>query len=207
MSVEDVGRSKPGRRRDPACDDAIHTATLDELVERGYAGLSIEGVAARAGVGKATIYRRYQSKAQLVVDAVRVGARFDDLLPDTGDVRADLTSMLHAMIARLVGPDGKLLITFAAERVRFPELAAEFDRSVIGDKRRHMHAVLRAAIERGELSADADVELLAEVGPALVWHHALYGLPMDAELPERIIAVVLASARSASHAPRAQSVA
>lgn len=195
-------RPRPGRRRDPACDDAILGATLDEFVEHGYAGLSIEGVAARAGVGKATIYRRYQNKAQLVVDAVRTGARIDDHLPDTGDVRADLTSILRAMIERVGGADGKLLISFAAERVRFPELAAEFERSVIGGKRRHIQAVLRRAIERGELPADADVELLAEAGPAIVWHHALYGLPIGADMPERIISLLLASDQSGGATPK-----
>ena len=62
-----------GRPRDPACDAAILQATLDVFAEEGYAGVSIDGVAARAGVGKATIYRRYSSKAELVVEAVRCG--------------------------------------------------------------------------------------------------------------------------------------
>src|SRR4051794_12263274 len=75
-----------GRPRDPACDAAILRAAVEVFVECGYAGVSMEGVAARAGVGKATIYRRYASKAQLVVDAVRCGLSVDDHLPDTGDL-------------------------------------------------------------------------------------------------------------------------
>ena len=192
MSVQGDTKPRPGRRRDPACDDAIHAATLAEFVEHGYAGLSIEGVAARAGVGKATIYRRYPSKAELVVEAVRVGACIDDHLPDTGDLAADMISILRGMIDRLTGPGGEVLVAFAAERFRHPELATEFDRSVVGNKRRHVVGLLRAAVDSGELPADADVELIAEAGPAMVWHHALYALPFTSDLPERIIALVLA---------------
>ena len=75
------------------------------------------------GVGKATIYRRYSSKAELVVEAVRCGAQLDDWLPDTGDLRADLTSMMQPLLDRLRGDDAKLLTTFAVERLRDPELA------------------------------------------------------------------------------------
>ena len=73
-NTESIVPTRPGRPRDPSRDEAIFAATLALFAEHGYAGVSIEGVAARAGVGKATIYRRYASKAQLVVDAVHVCA-------------------------------------------------------------------------------------------------------------------------------------
>ena len=196
MTPLDDLRPRPGRRRDPACDEAILTATLDAFVEDGYAGVSIEGVAARAGVGKATIYRRYASKAELVVEAVRVSALIDDHLVDTGDLRADLISMLSLMVERLRGPDGKLLVMFAVERVGNPDLAAAFERSVIGAKRVHVRKLLKAAVERGDLSSDADIEIIAESGPAIIWHHALYGLPLDDDLPGRIVDLVLPTARA-----------
>ena len=182
---------RPGRRRDPAVDKAILTATLDTFAEEGYAGVSIEGVAARAGVGKATIYRRFPSKAELVVEAMRVGACLTDHLPDSGDLRADLEAMLRVMVERLGGPDGSVLLAFAAERIRHPELSAEFQRSVIGAKRAHMQALVAAAVERGELPAGTDVQLVAEAGPAFIWHHALNGLPLTDDLPGRVVALVL----------------
>jgi AcrR family transcriptional regulator len=182
---------RPGRRRDPSRDEAILAATLAAFAEQGYAGVSIEGVAARAGVGKATIYRRYASKAQLVVEAVRVGACLGDHLPDTGDLRSDLASMLRAMVDRLHSPAGPVLLAFAAERLRHPELAAEFERSVIGAKRAHARSLIAAAVDRGELPADTDIELVAEAGPALVWHHALHGLPLTDDLPARILTLVM----------------
>ena len=76
--TDDVLITRPGRPRDPSRDEAIFAATLALFAEHGYAGVSIEGVAARAGVGKATIYRRYASKAQLVVESVHVCAGITD---------------------------------------------------------------------------------------------------------------------------------
>jgi AcrR family transcriptional regulator len=182
---------RPGRPRDPSRDEAILAAALAAFAEAGYAGVSIEGVAARAGVGKATIYRRYASKAQLVVEAVRIGACLDDHLPDTGDLRSDLASMLRAMVDRLRSADGPVLLTVAAERLRHPELAIEFERSVIGAKRAHARRLVAAAVDRGELAAGTDVELIAEAGPAIVWHHALHGLALADDLPDRIVGLVL----------------
>lgn len=192
MSIreEDV-HAGPGRPRDPACDAAILQATLDVFAEEGYAGVNIDRVAARAGVGKATIYRRYSSKAELVVEAVRCGAHVDDRLPDTGDLRADLTSMMQPLIDRLRGDDAQLLTTFALERLHDPELNEQFDRLVIGKKREHLRHLVSSAIERGDLPRDVDVDLIAEALPALIWHHALYGLPLDDNLLERILDTVL----------------
>lgn len=192
MSIreEDV-HAGPGRPRDPACDAAILQATLDVFAEEGYAGVNIDRVAARAGVGKATIYRRYSSKAELVVEAVRCGAHVDDWLPDTGDLRADLTSMMQPLIDRLRGDDAQLLTTFALERLHDPELNEQFDRLVIGKKREHLRHLVSSAIERGDIPRDVDVDLIAEALPALIWHHALYGLPLDDNLLERILDTVL----------------
>lgn len=182
---------RPGRPRDPSRDEAILAATLALFAEDGYAGVSIEGVAARAGVGKATIYRRYSSKAQLVVDAVQVCVGATEDLPDTGDVRADLTSMLATLMNLLRGDRGPVLLAFAAERIRYPALDEEFKRCVIGAKRAHIRHLLTSAIERGDLAPGTDVEVLAEAGPALVWHHALNRLPLTDDLPSRVVAMIL----------------
>jgi AcrR family transcriptional regulator len=190
ISEEDV-RPRAGRPRDPACDAAILQATLEVFTQHGYGGVSMEGVAARAGVGKATIYRRYATKAQLVVEAVRCGVQMDDHLPDTGDLRADLITMMEPLLRRLRGGDGQLLTTFAAERLRNPDLAEEFDRSVIGKKREHLRQLVTAAVDRGDLAGDVDVDLIAEAAPAFLWHHALYGLPMADDLLDRILDLVL----------------
>lgn len=196
MQIGSEPALRPGRPRDPACDAAILAATLDVFAEGGYLGVSIEGVAARAGVGKASIYRRYASKAELIVEAMRTRIGIEDHLPDTGDLRADLRSMWRPLLQRLRGEDGKLLIAFMGERARHPDLSAEFERSVVGAKRAHTRKLVRAAVKRGDLPPDSDVEVIAEVGPALLWHHALYGLPLTDDLPDRILGTLLPSPKA-----------
>src|SRR3546814_8826231 len=88
----------------------------------------------------------------------------EDDLPDTGDLGADLSDMLRPLVTRLRGPDGKVLVTLAVERVRNPDLAAAFERSVIGAKRNHLRKLVRSAVDRGDLSPDADLDLIAEAG-------------------------------------------
>src|SRR5262245_511580 len=161
-----------GRPRDPSLDDAILEAALTMLAECGYRSVSIEGVAARAGVGKATVYRRYPTKAALVVDAVRERLCMVDHLPHTGDLRADLIAVITPLVERLRSADGPMMIALMAERFREPDLAAEFDRSIIGRKREHVRMLLREAASAGTIAADTDVDLLAEAMPAIVWYHA-----------------------------------
>lgn len=189
--LEVVEKPRPGRRRDPLCDEAIFEAARALFAEHGYAGVSIEGVAARARVAKATIYRRYSDKAQLVVAAVHTCAASTDNLPDTGDLRADLTSMLATLMDLLRSDLGPVLLAFSAERARYPQLDQEFKRSVIGAKRAHIRRLLRSAIERGDLPADTDVEVVAEAGSALMWHHAVNRLPLTDDLPRRIVDIVI----------------
>lgn len=182
---------RPGRRRDPEIDDAILDAALALFQEDGYRGVTIEGVAARAGVGKATVYRRYPTRAAMVVDAARCKLSLIHELVDTGNLRADLLALLQPLIDRLRGPQGPVLTAFMCERSRDAELAAEWERSVIGRKREHVRSLINGAIARGELPADTDVELVAEMPAAVVWHHALNGLPIDPALGERVIDYIL----------------
>lgn len=185
------GHRRSGRPRDPSCDEAIVKAALDLFEQDGYDGVTIEGVAARAGVGKATVYRRYSNKAELVIEAVRRGTAITEQLPDTGDLRADLASMARPLFERLRGSQGRLLVRLISERLRHRDLAEAFERVVVGRKREHMRALVQGAVDRGDLPADADVELIAEAAPALLWHHALNGLPFPADLPDRIVDLVL----------------
>ena len=191
MSVSESDVRRTGRPRDPACDEAILRATREVFAEEGYAGVSVEGIAARAGVGKATIYRRYTSKAHLVVEAIRDGAAIEDFAPDTGDLRADLLTMMQPLASALRGENAKLLTTFAMERVRHPDLGEEFNRSIIGRKREHVRALVAAAAARGELRPGADVDLIAEALPAFLWHHAVYNLPITDDLLERVLDLAL----------------
>jgi AcrR family transcriptional regulator len=181
-------RPRPGRRRSTEADHAILGAALDALVEEGYAGMSMEGIASRAGVGKATVYRRWHTKAELVVEALRGHICHEIPLVDTGDVRADLTVMLQALGASLAGVDGPLMVAFTTEKIRHPELRAEFDRVFITDRRAHVRRLVERAVETGDLPADTDVELVCDVGFAILWHRlSVRREDPTADLAERIV--------------------
>jgi len=162
------------------------------MVEHGYGGVSMEGIATRAGVGKAAIYRRWSNKPELVVDALREHGCAEMPLPDTGDLRADLATMLEAFQESITGPDGPVMSTFMAEKLRYPELREEFERTFIADRREHMLGLFRSAVERGDLPPDADVELFASAGPAIMVHrYLMHSEPPDPALPRRIVDLLL----------------
>jgi len=86
------------------------------------------------------------------------------------------------------------MVTFIAEKARYPELRAEFERAFVGDRRAHMQRIFRAAVERGDLPRDTDVDLIAEAGPAMLVHrYLLHGGELDPTLPKRIVELLLPS--------------
>jgi AcrR family transcriptional regulator len=180
-------RPRPGRPRNEECDRAIEAAALDLLVEEGFAGMSMEGVAARAGVGKATIYRRWPAKEDLVLDAVIRRCQEHVVSPDTGSVRTDLLEMLRASL-RKFQIDGRIMRAFAAEQSFHAELARAFQGTFVAERRDAMREILERGVARGELGEDADLDLLVDVGAALMWHRlTITGNPLDDDLPQRIL--------------------
>ena len=178
---------RPGRPRSEQCDLAIRAAVLDLLVEEGFARMTIEGVAARAGVGKASIYRRWPSKEDLVVDAVVTHSLEHVVSPDTGSLRGDLLVLLQAQIDKF-RRDGPLVMAFTAEQHHHPQLAEAFRRTFLDDRRAACREIFERAVSRGELPPDADLELLQDVGPAILWHRlTVTGAPVDDDLPQRIV--------------------
>ena len=189
-------RHGPGRPRSEACGRAIEEAALDLLVEEGFAGMTMEGVAARAGVGKATLYRRWDTKADLVIDAVIRRCAEHVVSPDTGTLHGDLTELFRAMLGKF-RQDGRVLQAFVAEQSRHPELAAAVRSSFIDQRRAATREVLARAVARHELPADADLELLGDVGPALMWHRlTVSGAPLEDDLPERLLAQFFPQSRA-----------
>ncbi len=153
---------RPGRPRDERADRAIVEATLEMLADDGYHALSVEAVAARAGCGKTTIYRRWPGKRELVADAL--GALNADLpdVPPPGPVRERVRTLL--MDIRHKQPraiSSRIMPRMLAYRSSHPELYADYVERVIMPRRERMHRVLRDGIEQGELRADVDVELAA----------------------------------------------
>ena len=181
-----------GRPRSAATEVAILDAAVELLVEVGFGGMSMEAIAARAGVGKAAIYRRWSSKEEVVVASLREHACASIPLPDTGDVRADLTAMLEGIRRAMVGDDGPIMTAFVSEKARNPDLRAEYDRVFVQERRAHLHHIIGEAITRGELPATTDVELVAEVGPAILAHRLMVrSQDLTLDLPARIVDQIL----------------
>jgi len=194
-SAAETVRRGVGRPRSAEVDRAIGEAALALLVEEGYGGMSVEGIANRAGVGKAAIYRRWSTKAEIVVDALRSHPFADIPLPDSGDVRADLLEMLTAQQEAFSGQDGPLMNALAAEKSRHPELRVAFEDAYIRDRRTHLHHIVSSAVERGDLPREADVELIVEAAPAILVHRlVVHAVPPTPDLPQRIVDLLLGPA-------------
>jgi AcrR family transcriptional regulator len=162
-------RRTPGRPRSEASHQAIIRATLELLVETGYRSLTMEGVRARAGVGKATIYRRWSSKEELVRDAVVF--MHDDLeAPDTGSLRGDYEGMasLVRSAAQRAGA-ATLMPRLLGDAANDPELHAIFYDNLVAPRRAQMRAILERAVARGEIRDDVDIELIIDLfaGPVV----------------------------------------
>jgi AcrR family transcriptional regulator len=157
-----------GRPRSEEAHQAILDATLALLVEVGFSGLTVEGVAQRAGVGKATIYRRWSSKLPLIVEAFNQLPALEEV--DSGNLVEDLTAMLRGYLQLFnQTPLATVLPSLAGERAHNPELSKLFD-PVMKGRRQPLIRALERGIARGELPATLDVELAADliVGPIAV---------------------------------------
>ncbi len=170
MSANLNSRSAPtvGRPRSEEAHRAILEATLELLVEVGFSAMTVEGVASRAGVGKATIYRRWASKLPLVVEAFGQLPGFEDV--DTGNLAEDLKKMLRGYLQVFhSSPLAAVLPSLAGERTHNPELSELFQ-PVSKSRRQPLLRTFARAVDRGEVAADLDVDLAADlvVGPIAV---------------------------------------
>jgi len=162
-------RRAPGRPRSQASHEAIIRATLELLLEVGYGPLTMEAVRTRAGVGKATIYRRWSSKEELVRDAiVFLHEEFD--VPDTGSLRGDyhaIAQMVRDSAARAGA--SRLAPRLLGEAVNDPELHAIFYENLVRPRRRALGGLIQRAVDRGEIRGDVDIDLLVDMfaGPAV----------------------------------------
>ncbi|MEX2623291.1 MAG: TetR/AcrR family transcriptional regulator [Acidimicrobiia bacterium] len=171
-STNDVGAAGPktGRPRRPETDAAILRATCDLFAELGYDGMSVEAVAARAGVGKATIYRRWSSKDDLIIAAIQE-VTTAIAVPTTGNLRNDLIGLIAGAIRFMKTAEaGVIFPRMAGEVAGRTPLGLRYVETVIGPRRAMLREVLAAAIESGELRSDLEVTLLADtlMGPIIL---------------------------------------
>jgi AcrR family transcriptional regulator len=188
--IEATEPRRPGRPRDPQAGRTILEAAMAEIADHGFSGLTIDGVAARAGVSKATIYRRWSGKAALVLDAAATLVPSPEA-PDTGSIRSDLVALFGASYLR--GPrdyDAQMAGLFAEATVN------EEVRVLLGSyargRRSALATMVNRAVERGELPKGTDVDLLAElVGGALYYRSVVGGTSIDEAAIQRFVDVAL----------------
>jgi AcrR family transcriptional regulator len=168
------------RRRGAALEDAIVEAAYDELAEVGYASFSVEGVAARAKTGKASIYRRWPTKQMLVLDALleQLPTPADcGIVPEMPDhlTTADaLHNVARAMAGVMVSPAGAAMRAIKCEAAIDPELALVIDERFQKPRREALLALLARGVERGEVRPEAVTPLIADVLPAVVTHRIVF---------------------------------
>lgn len=178
---------KPTRRRAPAgaavlredVTEAIRAAVFEELASVGYARMSIEGIARRAGVGKTAVYRRWKSKLHLVLDLVSAIAVQGLPAPDTGSLEADLRLLYEVTSRALRHPvAGQIIPDLQAEAARNPEIAEALQKALREGQHGVASGIVRAAVERGELSSGLDEELALDLisGP-LYWRTLVVRTP------------------------------
>jgi AcrR family transcriptional regulator len=194
MEVSSREARRPGRPRSAAAEAAILDATLELLAERGLEGLSIEAVAARAGVGKATIYRRWPSRDAVIAAAFRSVDR-EVRFTEAGEVRQDMTALMSEFQrATLRSIPVSRMPRLLAAALTTPELRELFLVNVFEPRRAALLGVLERAQSRGEVRADMDLRLAfaMTVGPILLT--GLLGSAEvldDPDLPARLVDAVL----------------
>ncbi len=149
---------RPGRPRSEHADQAILSAALDLFADCGPDALCIEQVAAKAGVGKATIYRRWPGKEDMLVDAL--GSLVTRLpVPQGKSVRADLVALLDAICREAADPRrARLFALLQGEGARYPRLMAKYVETVVQPRRDLVRSVLRRGVATGELRENTDID-------------------------------------------------
>ncbi|MFI2350386.1 TetR/AcrR family transcriptional regulator [Streptomyces sp. NPDC019443] len=185
-----------GRPRDGRVDEAILTATRELLAHSGYAGLTMDAVAERAGIGKAAIYRRYATKQDMVFAAA---VHVPDLpaSPDTGTLEGDLTVLVQEIVGHLTAPAAtSAVLGLLADIGASPDLAARFHQTFVVREQAGIRGLLERAVARGELHTLPDVSLVHALvtGPVFTTLYLQHRTPdgLAAQLG-RLIAAALAT--------------
>ncbi|MBF6349020.1 TetR/AcrR family transcriptional regulator [Nocardia flavorosea] len=165
MAAESDARTNARPRR----ADAIFTATLELLADTGYEGLTMEAVAARAGVNKTTLYRWWKSKDEVLAAALTDSDLLAFPVPDTGSLRGDLLETIHSIHTLLTDPaTAPIAAAVLAAAPRRPALTA-IGRAFFADRAEREHPIFRRATDRGELPEHADPRLIMDMLAGAIW--------------------------------------
>lgn len=197
-----------GRQLDATRDDALRAAALEQLAEIGYDRLTVDRIAAAAGAGKATIYRRWSGKAELVVDALAC-QKMRYPVPDTGTLRGDL-DVLVQRATNLDGPmDTEVIVGLVSALPHDAELREVFRERFVEPHMATLREIFERAVTRGEIAPVEYLDLVVSIVPALVLHRLLVdGAPPEAAYLEAVIdgvilpLVLVGSAASSTTDPK-----
>jgi AcrR family transcriptional regulator len=193
------GAGRRGRPRSQAADRAILAAAAALLAEGGFAALSIEEVAARSGVAKSTIYRRWTSRGTLALDAFLADFQSQQPSPDTGTLSGDMLAALRAWIRAVTRTSaGPILAGLIAESQRDPELGIAWRERVVEQLRAQHKIMLNRAISRGEIPADTDQEVVLDLLFGAAYHRLLHGhQPLTDAFARQVVDLIVAGIQRA----------
>ena len=195
--------SRGGRPRDPSRDGVIRAAILSLLAEVGYGALTMDAVAAQAGVGKATIYRRWRTKEDLVADTIAEISRAEVSPADTGSLEGDLRAMLRTIVDVVNGPTGAATQALLSTVPHNPALAEAFRDGPIGVWRQAFEQIFDRAEGRGELRSGLVGTVVAEAITApFVQRWLVNGSPVTETFADEVLDQVVMPLLRATWAPQ-----
>ena len=186
-----VQRRRPGRPRSDAARRAVLAAAIALFEEQGFARLTIEGIAERAGVGRPTIYRWWSSKAAVLMEAFLISVAPQIPFRGSGSARADLQQQIEAVIRLFAGPVGRMIASLIAEAQDDPELAAALRDRYLAERRALARTIIERGIASGEFRPDVDPDVVMDALYAPLYYRLLVRhLPLTVELAGELVAHV-----------------
>ena len=184
--------ARRGRPRSDRAHRAILDAARELLTEEGFSGLRLEHVATRAGVGKATIYRRWGSRQELALELLVELAGPHIPVAETGDTREELlAAVMNPLRALTETPFGPVIRALLSEIAVDPDVGDRFRSTVVEARRSEVARIVARGIERGDLRHDADAGIATEMLVGPVYYRLVFGGTLDRDFAERLVTAYL----------------
>ena len=186
--IIDAEKRSPGRPRNEDTDGRVLDVARRLVVDRGYPAVTMASIASEAGVAKQTLYRRWPSKAEVVLEALLVSAGSADAAPYTG-LEATLRTFLTGLFSHL-GRDGAAIRSLIASAQSDPAFLEHFRARFADSRAEAVLSILRQAIAVDDLAPDADIATLSDMIHGAFWYRLLLGAPLDHAYAERLAATI-----------------
>jgi AcrR family transcriptional regulator len=191
LSALETVQRRPGRPRDESARQRILDAALELLQEESFPQVTVESIASRAGVGKATVYRWWPNKAAVMIEAFREAVGPEVPFPDSGCLEDDIRLQMQKFTRMLLGPRGRMLAGFVAAAQSDADMAAALSDSWIKPRRAEAKEALRRKRRWKEFHTDLDPELVLDILYAPLYYRVMTGLPLTIEYTESLVDLVM----------------